>query len=205
MMKKKVIAAFLLIAAVVGVISANVIATDKLTHDVDRIKKNISEIDHLDREVLAKVGEKEISNIDVAKYITFNNHFDQAVKLSEETVLGTLISEELFYQEAVNSGFGVSLEDAIEEANKNRTFLERESENTLKTHAKLLEIMNIGNEQYWNELVPLEYQKTIALQKYTDYLIMEGKINFDGTDIGSVGQQLQQYKNNLFAKYLENS
>lgn len=58
----------------------------------------------------------------------------------------------------------MTLEDGKEEAEKIRGILEQQPQNVRDVHKKLLQSMDMNEEEYWNEYAPGEYQKILSVQ-----------------------------------------
>jgi len=194
-------------------LSVNAAANDPLSSKTNEIQKKVAEISNMDKEVLAQVGESVITNIDVLKYKAYSEiqseaGSDEELSISlgtELSILEELITEELYLQLANEKGVSATIEDGLMESHKNRKVLESQPQRIRDIQEKLIASMGVSEEEYWNEIAPREYQKIISVQNLTNLLIEDGTLSFDGDKINGFGQELKNFKRDLYEKYKADS
>lgn len=84
--------------------------------------------------------------------------------LSDKEMIDRLIKNKLLKEEAPKLGVNVTLEEAKEEALRQKNIIEsNSSEEDKQKISDIIAGLGITPEQYWNEYVPMEYQKIMTI------------------------------------------
>lgn len=148
--------------------------------------------------VLVRIGGSEITSKDLEKYKTFRSMGENLV-LDNSKLLEELITEKLYVQLAEEQGVAAPLTKGKQEAEKYRKILEQQPQKIKNVQKKLIEVMGITEEDYWNIYAPAEYQKFQSMQNLTQHLINSNKLDISSPDFA---KQLADYKHELFQSAL---
>lgn len=86
--------------------------------------------------------------------------------LSDKEMIDRLIKNKLLKEEAPKLGVHVTLEEAKEEALRQKNIIEsNSSEEDKQKISDIIAGLGITPKQYWNEYVPMEYQKIMTIEK----------------------------------------
>ncbi|MFD2118083.1 hypothetical protein ACFSTH_01680 [Paenibacillus yanchengensis] len=190
-------------------VSISIYANDFLVSKTSEKPNAVTAIDQQHSEVLAQVGDVAITKHDVLKFKAYQqlqiasqaSNSDVNESLSEEFLLEYLIKEELFLQLATERSVDATIEEGIKLAAENKQILQSQPQQIMDIHNKLIEAMEVTEEQYWNEIAPSEYRKIISIQNLTQLLVEDGTIQYDWQNSDSLGGALNDFKNSLYEKY----
>lgn len=176
-------------------------AENPMDSTVYAVKEKLEQSKKIPNRIIAQVGEKTITNHDVSKYQIYNSISGE--HLSEDEVLDRLVKEELYLQLAYEKGVAASLEEGRKMAHTNRQILYSQDPKTIEIHHKLLDLMGITEDDYWNELSPVEYQKFISMENLMNLLLEEGLLKQDPQDPNSIGREILRFQQELYEKQVE--
>lgn len=126
---------------------------------------------------VAKVNSKTITKNDIENTKLFRQD-----NLSDQQILDLLIKNELIKEEATNLGANVTLDEAKQEALKQRNICETLASNEDKNEVlEIIKGLGLTVDEYWNEYVPKEYQKVMTINRVKNIIAAKAlEMNMNG-------------------------
>lgn len=201
-MIRKLVCSFMITLCLVLLIASSSVADDSQDAAFYNAKLQLERLKNIPVIPVAKVGKDEITNHDVWRYQIFISLNGEL--LSEDEVLDRLIKEELYLQLAHERGAAASLAEGREMAERPRQLLTVQDAKAYEIHHRFLKLMDMTDDEYWNEYAPAEYQRMISMQNLTNLLISEGRIDPDPHALIRFQQALYQERAHSHVEFYGN-
>lgn len=196
MMKSlKVLTGTLIIA---GVLTAGAVsfAEDPLSTTSKNIMETVQTNNQLVSHAIVDVDGEKITNVDLLNYKAYKSI--ENTQVSDQELLENMITEKLYLQLAKEKNVYATLEDGKKMAEENRQILDSQPKEVKETQQKMIEMMGLTEDQYWNDFAPVEYQKIISAQNLSALLEQQKVLHYNVEDINDYGLELQQFKHELY-------
>ncbi|WP_026688388.1 hypothetical protein [Alteribacter aurantiacus] len=208
MSKKNTIFTFILLLAIITtgtVVTANVDKNDnawyvELGNMVSKSKVNVSSIDEwspINSEFDYNRHDQFI--ITLVEYVGMDK--DEAI---HEAVEGQIINVALL-QKAIESGIEISKEDALREAQIDRSIMEDgdadNAQEALETIRSFIKGLGITEEQYWTEYVVPQYQEKLMLLELQDQVLGSSSYSIDEDTMDTWAR----YEQNVVDEFVRNN
>ncbi|WP_341347407.1 hypothetical protein [Paenibacillus sp. FSL H3-0469] len=200
-MKKKYIASFAVLFA--GVISFSVMlsAETPLETKSSQIPKQVESNLQLETKTIFQLDKISITNQDVENFKAYQQIGDSS--LTDKEIIEQLATEQIYLSVAQQKNVAATLEEGKQEALKNREILKTQPQNIQNTQLKLIKLMGLDEEEYWNDFAPKEYQKILTAQNLTKLLLEENILKYNSNQPQEFGKELKAYKHNLYVQALK--
>lgn len=173
--------------AILSIVVASVLTVSIILFFTDASDRS-GQHHRMNGQMLVQVGSTCITDTHLTAYK--NNLAHSASPLPDDsTLLKEMATKELMLQLANEQGVAASLEDGIQRAKELRKTLETQPRQVKEQHLRILDMMGISEDQYWEDYSPPEYRDMLSIERLVNKLTTD--IKSTQPDVITSTQQLK--------------
>ncbi|BBI30776.1 hypothetical protein [Cohnella abietis] len=206
MKKRLLIGTLAVVIVAVGAIMMSASASDTTFQTFKELRETLARNKKIEDITIVQVGSYSITKKNLEDYraqIQNQNSISGiSTSIADKDLLKKLITDQLLIQKADELNVSASLEDGKKQAAENRDFLKTQPNDAQEFQRKIIESLELTEDQYWNDYVPAQYQKLKTISNAIDKLVELKQIP-DNDNPNIYGQNILEFKEIIYNQAIE--